>query len=233
MPETTVLNPATRTRVAVKYDYDPSKDYWRLIESQCPAWQPPELADAGSGRRGRGSGRAVTWEDESAQTRVVMIDVPGHGPVEWVMPFQKYVPAVDPSGNICPLTTHTCRLPEDSEREVAGFGDKIIAAKKRAGWFIATRDQEYQGLVDQEYAAFLCALIPLRKAAHSARQAEEDAKFYSGAEKLMIQQQAQIAQAVTDGAAANREVMMDVAKAVGVEVAKQMANVGKQAQQSK
>lgn len=200
----------------VKYEYQPSVDYWQRIESQCPAWQPPNDLIEVEWKKGA----ALTREDGNSKTRSLVINVPGRGLVEWVMPYQAYVPAIDPAGNICPLTTVTCRNPED---DGTGFADKIRSIKKRSGWFIATREEEFAGLQDQEYAAFLCALSDQRKAAHAQREKEYAATQMSGAERAVREQAQQLTAAVQQGADANREAMIDVAKAIAAEVAKATA----------
>lgn len=208
MPEMMIMDPTTRTRVAVKYEFKPGVDYWQKIEAQCPAWIPPVTVDYG--------GAACTREDESTTVREYLINHDGKQ-VAWVMPFQEYIPAVDPAGNVVPLTVTTCRKPEDDE---TGFRDIIQARKKRQGWFIGTRDQEFQGLTGQEYAAFLCQVSEDRKTQHADRQAEYAKQFFSEAEKRAIEQANSIQKAVQTSTESNRELMLELAKTVGAEVAK-------------
>lgn len=208
MPQTQVIDPVTRTRVEVSYEYKPGVDYWAKLQSQCPAWEPQKTVDF--------NGAACTMDFEDPTTRQVLIDVNGKQH-EWVMPFQQYVPAVDPCGNICPLTVATCRNPED---DGTGFGDKIIAKKKRAGWFMINPEESFQGLDGQEYAAFLCQLSADRKKAQAERDRLHTEEFMSGAEKAVRDQGKLLQQAVNDGASANRDVMTDMAKSIGAEIAK-------------
>ena len=211
MPQTQVIDPVTRTRVEVSYEYKPGVDYFAKLQAQCPAWEPPKTVDF--------NGAACTMDFEDPTTRQVLVDVNGKQ-TEWVMPFQQYVAAVDPRGNIIPLTVATCRNPED---DGTGFGDKIIAKKKRAGWFMINQEESFQGLDGQEYAAFLCQLSADRKKAQADREAAFHEEFMSGAEKAVRDQGKLLQQAVNDGANANREVMTDLAKSIGSEIAKAIA----------
>lgn len=179
---------------------DPSRDYFSELDAMYPPWARPPTVKHDSA-----PGAALTMDSEPAGTREFRL---ANGAI-FVMPHQQYVRGVDPAGNIGHITVKTSRVPEDDE---TGFWDKILANKRRAGWLIAERDQELNGMVGQEYGAYVVAEMHRRRAA-KAEQEKLDAEAYeSQASRRAAESAQQMSDAVTAMATSQRSDMKELAK---------------------
>lgn len=161
------------------FEVDSSKDYFAEIDRTVPAWIMGATVDL--------TGKAMISDIEKGANslRTMNVRLPNGSVTEFTMPWQRYLRAIDPAGNLSCLTVTTCQKPDDDE---TGFEDKIKAIKKRAGWFIAERGEEYNGLLDQEYGAFVLALAKHRAAAHAEAQAEQEKTWATDMEKQFAAQ---------------------------------------------
>lgn len=162
----------------LSFEVDASKDYFRIIEQLLPSWLPVATQDP--------TGRSIIADVDKQASPMRLLNMRGpDGKIyEFNMPHQRYARAVDPAGNLVPLTVNTCQIPDDDN---TGFEDKTKGIKRRSGWFIAEPDEEFNGLTGQEYGAFIFAVMKHRQALHAEKQANDARAFQSQAEKTAIE----------------------------------------------
>lgn len=101
---------------------------------------------------------------------------------EVVIPYQPYLRAIDPVGNLVPLIVSTNR---EFDGDAQAYRDRIVAAKMRKGWLIAEPVPNYipaacavhderGNLVTNEYGRYLFETAKERKAAHAARMLDDE-----------------------------------------------------------
>ena len=114
---------------------------------------------------------------------------------EFTMPFQQYVRAMDPAGNICTLHIKGSRLPQDDQN--TGFGAAQVAKKQLSGWLICERVSEardHHGVVfntngknEEEYGEYLRSEWIRRRKSRMAHDVREQAKLRTDAERHQIE----------------------------------------------
>ncbi len=152
-------------------------DVYALIDDTVPPWRPDhntEITKDGAHITPYGvdcGPRTMTRGEGSRYSRF-----------EFVMPFQRYIRAIDPAGNIMPLTVCSCRNEQDQLGEGGDpqFAERMIGIKRSQGWLIAEREYAHkEGKTAEEYGAFLAGEIKNRRGKWELFQADERKAYES------------------------------------------------------
>lgn len=158
------------------YEFDPSVDYFAKFDEFVPKWQ------AIGYEKVNGSLGAFSESVGPAEVKVAPRTTR-------VMPYMRYVRAIDPAGNVCPLSVSSVRpspaFPDGHDK--CGTLNRVIAEKNAAGWLIVENSQlmwsPYSGKAGQQYAAWALAVMKYRLVKHAEHEASEAKAFQSRAEK--------------------------------------------------
>ena len=210
-----------RREAKLAYEFDPDRDYMNEVDAVTPAWVPP----ADIQRDARVPGAALHTRSNIRPTMVRMAD----GSLRTI-PAKRYVRAVDPQGNIHPLSISTVTPgpgPNDPFEFADGFDrlgteTRVLAEKKRRGWLILEPSEMMNGLTGSEYICWALAVAADRRRRHAEYEAQERDNFMSQAARRAMEEQKKQA-----------GVMADAVKGIGAEVAKAVAEAMLNAQSGK
>jgi hypothetical protein len=205
----------------LRFAFDPTHDYEADIDEVTPAWVPPPDVQTDT----RVPGAALHSKENILPTLVRSKD----GSYRHIPPM-RYVRAVDPSGNIHPLTITTVTPgpgPSGPKEYADGFDrigtdSRVKDEKRRRGWLILETGQYMYGRTGQEYLAWALAVADLRRKRKAARDAIENEGNVTVAQRRMMEAQksasesmnAAITQAVTAVAATSQTNTVELAKAI-------------------
>lgn len=164
------------------------RSFFDEIDSMVPPWEPSGYMALSDKNAGQG---AVLYPiSEPAQRTQVSLayDIVTGEPlrVEFTMPFQKYLRAMDRAGNITPFTIKTCQI---ADEDTTGFDQSIVSRKVQAGWLICERNQpNVLGLQGEAYAEYLRKEWLRRRRAHAAAMEKQEQVVVSVAERRMIEE---------------------------------------------
>lgn len=161
--------------------FDPSVNYFAKIDQLMPKWHraPSLRPDA-----------HVLSDDQYQGAR----NITTSSGASFTMPFQKYVRAIDPVGNMTALTIATSRVPEDDN---TGYADRAVSIKRRKGWLIAEEAEYWQGPhYGQEHAYHCLVEMERRKALHAGNESEAAKAFQSRLERDTRENNERVANAI-------------------------------------
>lgn len=203
-------------------------DWFAEIDRRLPPWHAQRTTQYGTntGLTPEPNTKAAEgWapEDVATGTRTIMVgyvenllDVvdkgvdPSEVIYEITMPYQPYVRAINPAGQLVPLLVSQTR--EESGIYETGHGDRIKAAKRRLGWLIAERNEEHGGRTGQDYGRLIFEEMAKRQVAHDAKQKALEKAFVSRHDQRMEDTAAATLDAVKAQGDALREIAL---RAVG------------------
>lgn len=168
--------------------WPPGTDLGRELDRRCPPWQQHETSEfqghQGITPHGQDCGKR-TFILRFKGLADIDLDIRRDGRVqrEFDMPFQPYVRAVDPSGNLVTLLVSTTR--DTGSAEETGFRDVVLQRKRRSGWLIAEADEELNGRSGVEHLRFCFDEMVYRRRKHAAKMAREAAIFTPQLEKTL------------------------------------------------
>lgn len=158
------------------------RSFFDEIDMMVPAFEPSSHMTTNEGT-GQGAVLYPTSEPSQRVSVATWYDNASGEPqrVEFAMPFQQYLRAMDAAGNIQPLTIKTCQI---ASEDTTGFDQSIIARKVQAGWIICERNQPNAlGLVGEQYGEHIRKEWLRRRREHLKREQAQDRLFMSTAEK--------------------------------------------------
>ncbi|HAM54421.1 MAG TPA: hypothetical protein DCQ64_03045 [Candidatus Rokubacteria bacterium] len=163
-------------------------NHWKLVDLICPSWARAMTVQSESGAHCTMYGQATGERSVDLPEVVVRIGkeefyLPRR---QFVMPFQNYLRALDPAGNLGPLTISTNRVDAD---DGCGTRDRTIAIKRRAGWWIAEPLMDHNGRDADTYGRALFLEMAKRRADHGAKMALADKENESRLERAFKEQQ--------------------------------------------
>lgn len=144
-----------------------------------PRWTPdPNALPEFLPRPGK-DGKAVTpYEGYNGPRSVSAPDEDGFI-VEHVVPFARYIRAVDPAGNVVPLIVSTNRVDYD---DGTGFEGKQRQLKQRQGWLFI--DDPPYGVDAETWHEKLEGIIEERRAKHAAIEAKQASTYKTSQQAL-------------------------------------------------
>lgn len=177
-----------------------SAAFFDYVDKLIPPWVAPRTLTIGESS-------GLTPEGEDCGPRSATAFDENGVPREYNMPFFRYVRAVDPAGNICALIVAPTRN-GDPASDFGGYEVMIRKAKIAKGWLIAERGEEYKGMDDDQYGAFLAKKVKDRQAAYLQLQKKQEEEHESLVMKAQKQQSASIASAIANsmGGGANATI---------------------------
>jgi hypothetical protein len=198
------------------------RSFFDEVAAICPPFQHTPVT-TGSGKGGA-AGSAM-YEDGSPPQRVMMAlayDLHTGEPmdVEFTMPFQAYVPAMDPAGRIETLFIRTSQVAAD---DPSGSYAITQAARKIAdGWLILVRDPKAYGLsvtndrgwTGEDFAEYARAEFLRRREANAQKMARSEQDFKSQALKSLEEQSVRQTEMIAEMGEASRKMTEDVVKAI-------------------
>lgn len=163
--------------------------HWQLVNLICPPWVRAITTQSDSGAActmyGQATGeRAIDLPEAIVRIGKEEFYLPRR---PFVMPFQNYVRALDPAGNLLPLTVCTNRVDLD---DGTGYKDRIISQKRRQGWWIAEPNMDHAGREADVYGRALFAEMAKRRDDHVSRMTVVDKENESRLERAFKEQQA-------------------------------------------
>lgn len=192
----------------IQFDFDERRDYAKELDAIQPPWRGVWAPNPESkGASFSNTTTPIEMKVGKKQTRTI--------------PQFRYVRAVDPAGNIVPLSVSTCRpspeFPDGNDR--IGTRARVIESKHRRGWIIidlddqASRCPESKYMLGPQYIAWALAVSASRKQRHTKYENSE-------AELFMSQKRAEAKMRADEMAQANKAIMGEMGREVGREVAK-------------
>lgn len=150
-------------------------DVYAVIDNTVPPWRPDRNAETTK------DGAMITPFGVDCGPRTLVRELDGRQ-VEFVMPFQRYIRAIDPAGNIMPLTVCSCRNEADQLGEGGDpqFAERMIGIKISQGWLIAEREgAARRNMSVEDYGTLLSTEIESRRKKYNEQQAIERETYES------------------------------------------------------
>lgn len=177
------------------------RDFFAEINAMVPEWVPTEAT--GGGKTGGGVAMYDAGEPPDRlfrSTYYATIDEPERNVKagdpcagEFSMPFQEYVRAMDPAGNVVPLIIKGSRIPSDDN---TGYGAQIVAKKRLMGWLICERVDDARkhdivfdtnGKDEADYGEYLREEFIKRRKHRMAHDTRKQAELRTDAERHQIE----------------------------------------------
>lgn len=203
------------------------RSFFDEVNAMCPAFVHT-VVTSGSGKGG--SAGSAMYEDGQPPNRVfpaLVYDLFTGEPsqADFDMPFQAYVPAMDPAGVICPLFIRNSQVSADDPS--GSFAITKVAQKIADGWLVLVREPRAFGLsvtnavgkVGEEFGEYARSEFTRRREANAQKMLSAEQKFKSDAMKSLEEQRAAQTEMLAEMGAASRQAAQDTAQALASVIA--------------